>query len=48
MKGLGDEAGKHAGQKLFEKKAPTPKPHGDIIMKELRQTRERMLSLKQD
>ena len=35
MKGLGDEAGKHAGQKLFKKKAPTPKPHGDIIMKEL-------------
>ena len=34
MKRLGDEAGKYAGEKLFQKKAPTPKPHGDIIMKE--------------
>ena len=35
MKKLGDEAGKYAAEKLFQKKAPTPKPHGDIIMKEL-------------
>ena len=34
MKRLGDETGKYAGEKLFQKKAPTPKPHGDIIMKE--------------
>ena len=34
MKRFGDEAGKYAGEKLFQKKAPTPKPHGDIIMKE--------------
>ena len=32
MQRLGDEAGKYAGEKLFQKKAPTPKPHGDIIM----------------
>ena len=31
MKRLGDEAGKYAGEKLFQKKAPTPKPHGDIM-----------------
>ena len=35
MKRLGDEAGKYAGEKLFKRKAPIPKPHGDIIMKEL-------------
>ena len=35
MKRLGDEAGKCVGEKLFQKKAPTSKPHGDIIMKEL-------------
>ena len=32
MKRLGDEAGKYAGEKLFQKRL---KPHGDIIMKEL-------------
>ena len=32
MKRLEGEAGKYAGEKLFQKKAPTPKPHGDIIM----------------
>ena len=31
MKRIGDEAGKYVGEK--QKKAPTPKPHGDIIMK---------------
>ena len=41
MKRLGDEAGKYAGEKLFQKKAPTPKPHGDIIMKELTQDQEK-------
>ena len=35
MKRLGDEAGKYAGENLFQKKAPTPKLHEDIIMKEL-------------
>ena len=30
MKRLGDEAGKYAGEKLFQKKAPTPKPHEGI------------------
>ena len=35
MKRLGDEAKKYVGEKLFQKKAPTPKPNGDIIMKEL-------------
>ena len=34
MKRLGDEAGKYAGEELFQKKAPTAKPHGDIILKE--------------
>ena len=34
MKRLGDEAGKYAGKKLFQNKALTPKPHGDVIMKE--------------
>ena len=41
MKRLGDEAGKYAGEKLFQKKAPTPKPHGDIIMKELTKYQEK-------
>ena len=41
MKILGDEAGKYAGEKLFKKKAPTPKPHGDIIMKELMKDQEK-------
>ena len=41
MKRLGDEAGKYAGEKLFQKKAPTPKPHGDIIMKELTKDQEK-------
>ena len=40
MKRLGDETAKYAGQKLFQKKAPTPKPHGDIIMKELTKDQE--------
>ena len=35
------EAGKYAGEKLFQKKAPTPKPNGDIIMKELTKDREK-------
>ena len=38
IKRLGDEAGKYAGEKLF---APTPKPHGDIIMKELTKDQEK-------
>ena len=37
MKILGDEA----GEKLFQKKAPTPKPLGDIIMKELTKDQEK-------
>ena len=37
MKRSGDEA----GEKLFQKKAPTPKPHGDIIMKELTKDQEK-------
>ena len=41
MKILGDEAGKYAGETLFQKKAPTPKPHGDITMKELRKDQEK-------
>ena len=41
MKRLGDEAWKYAGEKLFQKKAPTPKPHGDIIMKELTKDQEK-------
>ena len=41
MKRLGDEAGKYAGENLFQKKAPTPKPHGDIIMKELTKDHEK-------
>ena len=41
MKRLGDEAGKYAGEKLYQKKAPTPKPHGDIIMKELTKDQEK-------
>ena len=31
---------KYAGEKLFQKKAPTPKSHGDIIMKELTKDQE--------
>ena len=41
MKRCGDEAGKYAGEKLFQNKAPTPKPHGDIIMKELMKDQEK-------
>ena len=41
MKRLGDEAGKYAGENLFQKKAPTPKPHGDIIMNELTKHQEK-------
>ena len=41
MKRLGDEAGTYAGEKLFQKKAPTPKPHGDIMMKELTKDQEK-------
>ena len=41
MKRLGDEAGKYAGEKLFQKKSPTPKPNGDIIMKELTKDQEK-------
>ena len=41
MKRLGDEAGKYAVEKLFQKIAPTPKPHGDIIMKELTKDQEK-------
>ena len=41
MKRLGEEAGKYAGEKLFQKKAPTLKPHGDIIMEELTKYQER-------
>ena len=41
MKRLGDEAWKYAGEKLFKKKAHTPKPHGDIIMKELTKDQEK-------
>ena len=40
-KRLGDEAGKYAGKKLFQKKAPTPKLHGDIIMEELTKDQEK-------
>ena len=29
------------GEKLLQKKAPTPKPHGDIIMKELTKDQEK-------
>ena len=41
MKRSGDEAGKYAGEKLFQKKAPTPKPHSDIIMNELTKYQEK-------
>ena len=41
MKRLGDEAGKYAGEKLFQKKASTPKPHGDILIKELTEDNEK-------
>ena len=41
MKRLGDEVGKYVDEKLFQKKAPTPKPHGDIIMKELTKDQEK-------
>ena len=40
MKGLGDEAGKY-GAKNYLKKAPTPKPYGDIIMNELTKDQEK-------
>ena len=33
--------GKYAGEKLFQKKAPTPKPHGDLIMKKLTKDQEK-------
>ena len=33
MKRLGDEAEKYADENLFQKKAPAPKLHGAIIMK---------------
>ena len=46
MKRLGDEAGKYAGEKLFQKKAPTPKSHGDIIMKELTKDQEKNADFK--
>ena len=41
MKKLGDEPGKYAGENVFQKEAPTPKPHGDIIMKELTKDQEK-------
>ena len=41
MKRFGDEAGKYAGEKLFQKKASAPKPHGDIILKELTKDQEK-------
>ena len=41
MKRLGDETGKYAGEKLFQKNAPTPKLHGDIILKELTKDQEK-------
>ena len=41
MKSLGDEAGEYAGERLLQKKAPAPKPHGDIIMKELTKDQEK-------
>ena len=41
MKRLGDEAGKYVDEKIFQKKAPTPKPDGDIIMKELTKDQEK-------
>ena len=41
MKRLGDEAGKYTGEKLFQKKVSTPKPYGDIIMKELTKDQEK-------
>ena len=41
MKGLGDEAWKYAGEKVFQKKASTPKLHGDIRMKEFTKDQEK-------
>ena len=41
MKILGDVAGKYTGEKLFQKKAPTPKPNGDFIIKELTKDQEK-------
>ena len=41
MKRLGDEAGKYADEELFQKKASTAKPHGDIILKELTKDQEK-------
>ena len=46
MKRLGDEAGKYAGEKLFKKKAPAPKPHGDIIIKELTKAQKKNTDFK--
>ena len=46
MKRLGDKAVIYAGEKVFQKKAHTPKPHGDIIMKELRKDREKNADFK--
>ena len=33
--------GNMRAKKLFQKKAPTPKPHGDFIMKELTKYQEK-------
>ena len=41
MKRLGDEAGKYAGEKLFQKRAFIPKPYGDIIMKTVTKDQEK-------
>ena len=41
MERLGDETRKYAGEKLFQKKAPTLKHHGDFIMKELTKDQEK-------
>ena len=41
MKRLGDETGKYAGKNIFQKKAPTSKPHGDIMIKELPKDQEK-------
>ena len=41
MKRLGDKAGKYAGEKILQNKAPIPKPHGDIIIKELTKDQEK-------
>ena len=41
LKRLGNGAGKYAGEKLFQKKAPTPKHECDIIMKQLAKDQEK-------